>query len=60
MNLTADEVWTYGRDIMLRLYNHNGVLVKSLQTKSWKIPGDIVVTQSGELFYTDPSENGKE
>lgn len=45
---------------MLRQYNQNGELVKSRQTKSWKLPGDIVVKQSGELSNTDSSENSED
>ncbi|XP_019918136.3 tripartite motif-containing protein 2 [Magallana gigas] len=51
--LSDDEVWTYGDDNMVRLYNLHSKLVKSIQTKSGEIPGDIAVTQSGELVYTD-------
>nr|XP_034333728.1 tripartite motif-containing protein 2 [Crassostrea gigas] len=54
--LSDDEVWTSGQDNMLRLYNLHSKLVKSIQTKSGKIPEDIAVTQSGELVYTDPND----
>uniref|UniRef100_K1PU59 Tripartite motif-containing protein 2 n=1 Tax=Magallana gigas TaxID=29159 RepID=K1PU59_MAGGI len=54
--LSDDELWTSGRDNMMKLYNLHSKLVKSIQTKSGKIPWDIAVTQSGELVYTDPND----
>ncbi|XP_052709356.1 uncharacterized protein LOC128184071 [Crassostrea angulata] len=54
--LGDNEVWTSGEDDMMRLYNLHGKLVKSIQTKSLNMPGDITVTQSGQLVYTDPND----
>uniref|UniRef100_K1PY58 Tripartite motif-containing protein 3 n=1 Tax=Magallana gigas TaxID=29159 RepID=K1PY58_MAGGI len=54
--LGDDDVWTFGGDNMMRLYNLHSKLVKSIQAKSGKIPEDVAVTQSGELVYTDPDD----
>ena len=50
------ELWTCGEDDILRLYNLDGVLLKSVQTKSGKWPLDIAVTQHRDLVYTDPND----
>ncbi|XP_078319771.1 uncharacterized protein LOC111122013 [Crassostrea virginica] len=52
--LSDSELWTYGSDKTLKLYNLQGELLKSLQTKSGNMPWDIAVTRSGGLVYADP------
>uniref|UniRef100_A0A8W8MQQ4 B box-type domain-containing protein n=2 Tax=Magallana gigas TaxID=29159 RepID=A0A8W8MQQ4_MAGGI len=49
-----EEIWacSYSNQ-MMSLYNLQGELVKSVQTKSGNGPWDIAVTRSGDLVYTD-------
>uniref|UniRef100_A0A8B8B6T3 Tripartite motif-containing protein 3-like n=1 Tax=Crassostrea virginica TaxID=6565 RepID=A0A8B8B6T3_CRAVI len=52
--LSDSELWTRGyNDNILRLYNLQGELLRSVQTKSGNEPWDIAVTRSGDLVYTD-------
>ncbi|XP_078342038.1 uncharacterized protein LOC144627896 [Crassostrea virginica] len=51
--LSDSELWTRGIDNILRLYNLQGELLRSFQTKSGNKPYDIAVTRSGGLVYTD-------
>ncbi|XP_078340203.1 uncharacterized protein LOC111107938 [Crassostrea virginica] len=51
--LSDSELWTCGVDNILRLYNLQGELLRSVQTKSGNEPSDIAVTRSGGLVYTD-------
>ncbi|XP_078331502.1 uncharacterized protein LOC144625190 [Crassostrea virginica] len=53
--LSDSELWTNGTNNILRLYNLQGELLRSVQTKSGYWPWDIVVTRSGDLVYTDGS-----
>nr|XP_022304709.1 uncharacterized protein LOC111111835 [Crassostrea virginica] len=54
--LSDEEIWTRGNKKIMNLYNLKGELVKSVQTKSGKIPANIAVTRSGGLVYADDSD----
>nr|XP_022307852.1 uncharacterized protein LOC111113853 [Crassostrea virginica] len=52
--LSDSELWTCGyHDNTLRLYNLQGELLRSVQTKSRNVPWDIAVTRSGDLVNLD-------
>ncbi|XP_055997045.1 uncharacterized protein LOC130047003 [Ostrea edulis] len=51
--LSDEDVWTCGINEIMKLHNLHGKLLKSIQTKSENMPGDISVTRDGHLVYTD-------
>ena len=53
--LSDNDLWTSNENIM-RLFNLQGKLLKSVQTKSGNTPYDIAVTQSQHLVYTDRND----
>ncbi|XP_062596403.1 pyrin-like [Saccostrea cucullata] len=52
--LSDEEIWTHEGNKIMKLHNLQGKLLKSIQTKSGKMPRDIAVTRSGDLVYTSP------
>ncbi|XP_078311396.1 uncharacterized protein LOC111132774 [Crassostrea virginica] len=51
--LTDEEIWIIGNDEILNLYNMQGDVLRSVQTKSGNRPEGIAVTRSGDLLYAD-------
>nr|XP_034309654.1 uncharacterized protein LOC117683831 [Crassostrea gigas] len=51
--LSDEDIWVLGNNNVLKLYNLQTGLLKSIQTKSGKKPRDIAVTRTGNLVYTD-------
>ncbi|XP_062621785.1 uncharacterized protein LOC134283339 isoform X3 [Saccostrea cucullata] len=55
--LSDDEIWTSGYGSIMKLYSiSQGLLLKSITTKSGNSPSYIAVTKSGDLVYTDYNE----
>ncbi|XP_062595051.1 uncharacterized protein LOC134256423 [Saccostrea cucullata] len=52
--LSDEEIWIRGSENILRLFNLQGELLKSIKTKSGNFACDIAVTRNRELVYTDP------
>ncbi|XP_022289374.2 uncharacterized protein LOC111101239 [Crassostrea virginica] len=54
--LNEEEIWTSGLTADIKCFNTQGVLQKTIKTKSGKFfPYDIAVYSDGALVYSDPS-----
>ncbi|XP_022320423.2 uncharacterized protein LOC111122782 [Crassostrea virginica] len=53
--LSDSELWTRRNDNILRLFNLQGELLRSVKTELGKAPTDIAVTRNGCLLYADYS-----
>lgn len=51
--LTDKKIWTRGISNIIKLYNLQGELLRSIRTKSEQMPRDITVSENGYLVYTD-------
>jgi hypothetical protein len=51
--LSEKGVWTCGLTEFIKLFNLQGKLLTSIQTKSGKRPEDFTVTREGDLVYID-------
>nr|XP_022290400.1 uncharacterized protein LOC111102037 [Crassostrea virginica] len=51
----VQEIWTNGDTDDIKCFNTQGVLQKTIQTKSYIEPNDIAVSSDGALVYSDGS-----
>nr|XP_022287328.1 tripartite motif-containing protein 40-like [Crassostrea virginica] len=51
--LNEEEIWTSGETADIKCFNSQGVLQKTIKTKSGKIPPDIALYSDGALLYSD-------
>ncbi|XP_078341716.1 uncharacterized protein LOC144627783 [Crassostrea virginica] len=51
--LNEEQIWTSGETADIKCFNIQGVLQKTIKTKSGKYPLDIAVERDGALLYTD-------
>ncbi|XP_056008580.1 uncharacterized protein LOC130051195 [Ostrea edulis] len=52
--LGEEQVWTCGKNKIIKLLNLQDKLLTSIQTESGNDPRDITVSWDGDLLYTDP------
>jgi hypothetical protein len=54
--VSEEQIWICGHSKTMKLLNLRGEVLISIQTESGNVPGDIAVTQDGDLVYTDPND----
>lgn len=54
--LSDEELWTKNQNNIMKLFNIEGKLLKSIKTISGNVPEGIAVTKNGDLVYTDSNE----
>ncbi|XP_078341595.1 uncharacterized protein LOC111108318 [Crassostrea virginica] len=51
--LNEEKIWTSGQTADIKCFNIQGVLQKTIRTKSGKLPNDIAVDRDGAVLYSD-------
>ena len=51
--LNEEEIWTHGRTADIKCFNTQGILQKTIKTKSQERPNHIAVYSDGALVYSD-------
>nr|XP_022287656.1 uncharacterized protein LOC111100259 [Crassostrea virginica] len=51
--LNEEEIWTSGETADIKCFNTQGVLQKTIKTKSRRMPNDLAVYSDGALVYSD-------
>ncbi|XP_065928729.1 tripartite motif-containing protein 2-like [Magallana gigas] len=57
--LNDEDIWIHGNDNILKLYNRQRGLIKSMKTKSGHYAADLAVTRSGDLVYTEETNRNR-
>ncbi|XP_078341693.1 uncharacterized protein LOC111107789 [Crassostrea virginica] len=51
--LNEEQIWTSGRTANIKCFNIQGLLQKTIRTKSGNLPDDIAVDSDGAMLYSD-------
>ncbi|XP_048771408.2 uncharacterized protein LOC125677404 [Ostrea edulis] len=55
--LGEEQIWTCGKNKIMKLLNLQGKLLTSIQTESGRRAQNIALTRNGDLLYTDTKSN---